>query len=265
MCCASAAEPPLPQARSGLPAASARAAAALAACIAGSRPAARVAANSAAASASQVSREGGKAASSAGQGRRHTPPAWVGRVPEPARLPCGGGPHRTIGPRERAPRLLRRRPGPGWPPARPSARGALRAAGACRAMEGVWHAWRASRGWRRAAPRREFRGAAIGHRGSAAGLRPPLRRCPRRFLGDLQPAGLRRARHPRPVRAGQLLLLRCQAGTVRGLHFQTAPEPQAKLVRVLRGRGPGRGGGLPAGLADARPACRGRALAPRTG
>jgi dTDP-4-dehydrorhamnose 3,5-epimerase len=26
-----------------------------------------------------------------------------------------------------------------------------------------------------------------------------------------------------------------KAGTVRGLHFQTAPHPQAKLVRVLRG------------------------------
>jgi len=30
--------------------------------------------------------------------------------------------------------------------------------------------------------------------------------------------------------------LSAQAGTVRGLHFQTPPRAQAKLVRVLRGR-----------------------------
>lgn len=29
--------------------------------------------------------------------------------------------------------------------------------------------------------------------------------------------------------------LSAQKGTIRGLHFQTPPEPQAKLVRVLRG------------------------------
>ena len=46
-----------------------------------------------------------------------------------------------------------------------------------------------------------------------------------------------------------------EAGTVRGLHFQTAPHPQTKLVRCLRGARRAPAGTAAAARAAKRPCC----------
>ena len=54
--------------------------------------------------------------------------------------------------------------------------------------------------------------------------------------------------------------LSATVGTLRGLHFQSPPFAQDKLVRVTQGPHPRRRRRYPRLLADLRPACRGRAL-----
>ena len=53
--------------------------------------------------------------------------------------------------------------------------------------------------------------------------------------------------------------LSARSGTIRGLHFQSPPSEQTKLVSVLARRGAGRAGRHPGRIADLRPPCRGRA------
>ena len=50
--------------------------------------------------------------------------------------------------------------------------------------------------------------------------------------------------------------LSAKSGTIRGLHFQSPPSAQTKLVSVLERRGAGRAGRHPPRLADLRPPCR---------
>ena len=58
--------------------------------------------------------------------------------------------------------------------------------------------------------------------------------------------------------------LSAAAGTLRGLHYQAPPFAQAKLVRVVAGRDPRRGGRRPPRLADATGAGWRRRSRPRT-